>query len=197
LAARPDERNDSAGAAPASRIAAALYERYRHDVYTYCHRRLRDPEEAEDAMQVTFLKAFAGLRNGAVPRVDNAWLFTIATRVVLTRLEVANRLRAVEETANLDEIAEERAGPAERTDMDDVWRAIKALAETPRRALLMRELQGLQYDEIAEELGLDRSHVGVMLFRTRSRLASSLAAPTLHPVRDPGLLIRRQELVQT
>ena len=173
LSAQPDER-ELAAEVPASRIVALLYERYRDDVYTYCRRRLRNPEEAEDATQVTFLKAFTGLRNGAVPQVENAWLFTIAKRVVLTRLEVTDRLRSVEAKADVDGVAEERGGPVERAAMDDVWKAVEALPEAPRRAFLMREWQGLEYDEIAHELGIQRNHVGVMLFRARARVIASL-----------------------
>jgi RNA polymerase sigma-70 factor (ECF subfamily) len=174
LSAQPDERQ-LAAEAPASQIVAALYERYRDDVYAYCQRRLRNPEEAEDATQVTFLKAFTGLKNGAVPQVENAWLFTIAKRVVFTRLEATDRLRAVEAKTDVDGVAEERGGPVERAAMDDVWKAVEALPEAPRRAFLMREWQGLEYDEIAQELGVERNHVGVILFRARSRVIASLS----------------------
>jgi RNA polymerase sigma factor (sigma-70 family) len=140
----------------------------------YCQRRLRNREEAEDATQVTFLKALTGLRNGAVPQVENAWLFTIAKRVVLTRLEVTNRLRAIETKAEVDAVAENRGDALGRAEMDELWKAVEALPETARRAFLMREWQGMQYDEIADALGLDRSHVGVMLHRARRRVVATV-----------------------
>ena len=61
--------------------AGALYEAYSGRILGYCLRRLPNREEAEDAVQHTFMNALRGLRQGVVPRSEAAWLFKIATRV--------------------------------------------------------------------------------------------------------------------
>jgi RNA polymerase sigma-70 factor (ECF subfamily) len=155
------------GAAVADRQTASLYARHYTEVYAFCRRRLRNHEEAEDATQITFVKAFRALRGGAEPQHDAAWLFTIAKNVVATHAQSAARIRAVEV---VDDV--EPAAPAPDAEhVRDLLRAVEELPETPRRAFLMREWQGLEYGEIASALGMERNAVGVMLLRARRRVA--------------------------
>ncbi|MEX2102763.1 MAG: sigma-70 family RNA polymerase sigma factor, partial [Gaiellaceae bacterium] len=58
--------------------AGDLYARFRDRIYGYCLYQLGNVEEAEDALQTTFLYAFRGLRRGVVPVAEGPWLFTIA-----------------------------------------------------------------------------------------------------------------------
>lgn len=151
---------------------STLYARHRTEVYAFCRRRLRDHEAAEDATQAVFVKALRALRNGAEPRDDAAWLFAIAKNVVATSAVSRARLRAVEVAA------EEDAEPAARppVDSDEVQallHAVEALPDTPRRVLLLREWRGLEYHEIASELGMERNAVGVTLLRARRRVAAA------------------------
>jgi RNA polymerase sigma-70 factor (ECF subfamily) len=61
--------------------AALLYERYSSKILGYCRRRLPSREEAEDAVQHTFLNAYRSLRTGVVPHAEAAWLYKIAENV--------------------------------------------------------------------------------------------------------------------
>jgi RNA polymerase sigma-70 factor (ECF subfamily) len=63
----------------------SLFERHSRRILGYCLRRLRSREDAEDAVQQTFLNAYRGLAKGTTPRSELAWLFKIAENVCLSR----------------------------------------------------------------------------------------------------------------
>src|SRR6266550_8338405 len=56
-------------------LTRALYEAYANQIFRYCLHQLGSREEAEDAVQSTFLNAFRGLKRGVVPELEAAWLF--------------------------------------------------------------------------------------------------------------------------
>jgi RNA polymerase sigma factor (sigma-70 family) len=150
----------------------------------YCRRRLRDAEEAEDATQATFLKAFGALGRGVEPLDETAWLFGIARNVVIERVETRGRLRSVElgeEPLTLDA---RPATPDNRPEaLLGLRPALRRLAPQPQRALLLREWQGLTYDEIADDLEIEAASVGTLLMRARRDLAEQLE-PTQRKLRQ-------------
>ena len=87
----------SRGAPPEADSTRALYERYARQIFRYCLHQLGSREEAEDAVQSTFLNAFRGLKRGVVPEIESAWLFKIAHNVCLSRRRstLASRPRRV------------------------------------------------------------------------------------------------------
>ena len=151
----------------------ALYERYSSRVFGYCLKWLRSHEEAEDAVQTTFLYAMRGLRRGVVPRFDEAWLLAIARNVCRTRTEVTRR-RAVEVVRSPQLIEESFAAPARSDELAGLSEALGGLTEPQRRAILLREWQGLSYREIADELDLSQAAVETLIFRARRSLAARL-----------------------
>ena len=165
-------------ALPDTARATDLYERYASRLFGYCLQRLGSREEAEDAVQTTFLNAFRGLSRGIVPASESAWLFKIAENVCLSRHRATFRRRRVEAPGDLAAVEETVAAPA-RAD-DELIPLEDALAEMPdaqRRALLLREWQGLSYREIAAELEVSQSAVETLIFRARRSLARRLEAP--------------------
>src|SRR5436309_8881425 len=155
--------------------AGALYEAYSGRILGYCLRRLPSHEEAEDAVQHTFMNAFRGLRQGVVPRSEAAWLFKIAENVCRERRRSAWRRNQLELVQDPDGMAGLAAAP-QRTH-DELAGLADALAELPpnqQRAILLREWQGLSYKEIAEQLGLTEGAVETLLFRARRSLARKL-----------------------
>ena len=62
-------------AAPEADLTRALYERYSAQIFRYCLHQLGSREDAEDAVQSTFLNAFRGIKRGIVPELESAWLF--------------------------------------------------------------------------------------------------------------------------
>jgi RNA polymerase sigma-70 factor (ECF subfamily) len=155
--------------------AGALYEEFSDRILGYCLRRLPSREEAEDAVQHTFLNAFRGLRQGVVPRSDAAWLFKIAENVCRERRRSAWRRSRVETVQDPDGLAGLAAAP--QGSHDELAGLADALAELPpnqQRAILLREWQGLSYREIAEQLELTEAAVETLLFRARRSLAHKL-----------------------
>lgn len=159
--------------APPDAALAGLYERHADRVFGYCLKWLRSREEAEDAVQTTFLYAMRGLRRGVTPVFEPAWILAIARNVCLNRTASARR-RSVE-IAHDPHVLEERASAAPAIDdLEGIAEALAELTELQRRAILMREWQGLSYKEIAEELELSQSAVETLIFRARRALAARL-----------------------
>jgi RNA polymerase sigma factor (sigma-70 family) len=163
------------GVAVDSRAESVLFERNASRVYGFCLSRLRRREDAEDALQTTFLHAFRSLRRGVVPLVESAWLLGIARNVCLERWEAAGKRSRVE--TSWDPGALDRTAPAlnERTeDVLDLEDALTRLPAQQRRAVVLRDWRGLSYEEVAAELGVSHSAVETMIFRGRRSLAEYL-----------------------
>ncbi|NUR75011.1 MAG: sigma-70 family RNA polymerase sigma factor, partial [Thermoleophilia bacterium] len=162
-------------AAPEADATRDLYERYARQIYSYCLHQLGNREEAEDATQSTFLNAFRGIQRGVDPEFESAWLYKIAQNVCLTRQRSSSRRRRVETPGDLE--AMQDYVPAHQADSDELIRlpeALESMPEQQRKALLLREWQGLSYKEIADELDLSQAAVETLLFRARRSLANGL-----------------------
>jgi RNA polymerase sigma factor (sigma-70 family) len=170
-------RVEGAGA-PEADVTRALYEEYANQVFRYCLHQLGSREEAEDAVQSTFLNAFRGIKRGVVPELEAAWLFKIAHNVCLSRRRSAWRRGRIESPADFEVIEELTPAPSRRADeLIGLQEVLERLPETQRRAILLREWQGLSYREIAAELELSQGAVETLIFRARRSLASGLEQP--------------------
>jgi RNA polymerase sigma factor (sigma-70 family) len=169
----------AAGAvAPEATLTQALYERHATQIFRYCLHQLGSREEAEDAVQSTFLNAFRGIKRGVVPANESAWLFKIAGNVCLSRRRSTWRRGRVESPTDFDVVEELTPAPSRVADellgLQDV---LEQMPESQRRAILLREWQGLSYREIAEELQLSQTAVETLIFRARRSLAKGLERP--------------------
>src|SRR6476619_4086343 len=154
--------------------AGVLYERYARQLQSFCRSRLSSREEAEDAVQHTFLNAYRSLRSGTRPRAEAAWMFAIAANVCRERRRSAWRRSRIEVVSD-DGLVGDRAAPERSHDeLSGVADALAELTPNQRRAILMREWQGLSYREIADELSLSESAVETLIFRARRSLARKL-----------------------
>jgi RNA polymerase sigma factor (sigma-70 family) len=151
---------------------AALFEEHGRMVYGVCRLILRDPVEAEDAAQQTFLSAYRGLLSGQEPRQASAWLGTIA------RNECRARLRS--RSTEPGPLVREPVGDELQHDVgrrEEIHALCAALAELPpqqRDAIVLREFYGLSYAEVGAALGLTGPAVESLLFRSRKRLQEQL-----------------------
>jgi RNA polymerase sigma factor (sigma-70 family) len=165
-------------AVPEADLTHALYERYANQIYRYCLHQLGSREEAEDAVQSTFLNAFRGIRRGIVPVLESAWLFTIAHNVCRSRRRSTWRRDRIESPAEFDTVEELTPAPALRADeLIGLRDVLGTMPESQRRAILLREWQGLSYREIAHELDLSPAAVETLIFRARRSLARGLEQP--------------------
>jgi RNA polymerase sigma factor (sigma-70 family) len=155
--------------------AGLLYERYSSRILGYCRNRLSSREEAEDAVQHTFLNAYRSLRTGVVPHAEAAWLFKIAENVCHERRRSAWRRSRIEIVSDDGEMRDAVAAPVHRHDeLSGLADALAELTPNQRRAILLREWQGLSYREIAAELETTEAAVETLLFRARRSLARKL-----------------------
>jgi RNA polymerase sigma-70 factor, ECF subfamily len=158
--------------------AEELFTEHSRRIYAYCLRQLGSREEAEDAVQATYLNACRSLLSGFEPDVAQAWLFKVAHNVCLTKQRSAWRRRRVERPEDIQEIEELIASPHDPGDellgIDD---ALASLPAQQRRAILLREWHGLSYREVAAEMGVTQGAVETLIFRARRSLAAALDAP--------------------
>ena len=152
-----------------------LFRTYHAPLVRYLTRRLGDRDWAEEVAQETFLRA---LRQSALTN-ERSWLFAVATNLVRDEARKSERRR--KHLALLAEQEREAMHEPEPTSLERAQetalarKAVDALAERDRLALLMRE-EGLNYDEIAEALGLSVGSVGTTLSRARRRLVETYEA---------------------
>ena len=164
--------------APEAAVAHRLYERHSAKLLGYCRHRLGTLEEAEDAVQTTFMNAFRALGRGVVPELESAWLFKIAENVCLSRRRSSWRRNRIESSTDLELIEEIVPGPSrQRDELIGIQAALAAMPEQQRRAILLREWKGLSYREIGVELELSQSAVETLIFRARRSLAQALEGP--------------------
>jgi RNA polymerase sigma factor (sigma-70 family) len=143
-----------------------LYKAHVQDVYRYALMVLRNREDAEDVVQTTFLKAYRVFARGERPRNARPWLITIAHNTCRTRLRDAKR--RPQEVAFEERLAESvEAQPQDGVEPKELLRALGALSFNQRSALVMRELEGRSYSEIAHVLEVSPSAVETLLFRAR------------------------------
>jgi RNA polymerase sigma factor (sigma-70 family) len=161
-------------AATGTRGARALDDLYRKhvgEVYRYAYAVLGNHADAEDVTQTAFVNAFRALERGERPRKPGNWLLAIAHNVIRQRWR-QERARPPE-----TELVDDVAGPQpddESPVLADVVRALQRIPQGQREALVMRELEGRSYREIAEILGLSASALETLLFRARRSLSEEL-----------------------
>src|SRR2546423_6832381 len=145
-----------------------LYRRYVKDVYHYALALLRNPADAEDVTQTTFMNAYRAYRRGDRIEKPQNWLIKIAHNVARTRYARASR--RVKEVP-LEDHLEQLALPEEdRPNVEGVLRALGRLPFNQRAALVMRELEGRTYAEIADTLNVSVAAVETLIFRARRSL---------------------------
>jgi RNA polymerase sigma-70 factor, ECF subfamily len=149
-----------------------MYNRYVGDVYRYALAVMRNPADAEDITQTTFLNAYrAYVEKGSRPEKPQNWLIAIAHNVCRQRFRQSAR-RPTEVTFD-DDIADSVTDDTAPTG-EDIRRALGHLAFNQRAALVMRELEGRSYAEIAEILEVTPSAVETLIFRARRALREQL-----------------------
>src|SRR5947209_13974111 len=160
-----------------------LYRRYVTDVYHYALALLRNPADAEDVTQTTFLNAYRAYQRGVEVEKPQNWLIKIAHNVARTRY--AQSSRRVKEVPLEDHVEQLAVPEEERPNIEGVLRALGCLPFNQRAALVMRELEGRSYVEIADTIGVSVSAVETLIFRARKSLrmrASALRSLTAVPL---------------
>jgi RNA polymerase sigma factor (sigma-70 family) len=149
-----------------------MYKRHVGDVYRYALAVMRNPADAEDVTQTTFLNAYRSfVEKGSRPEKPQNWLIAIAHNVCRQRFRQSARRPS--EVAFDDDIADTLVDD-DMPSGEDIRRALGHLGFNQRAALVMRELEGRSYAEIAEILDLSTSAVETLIFRARRALREQL-----------------------
>ena len=162
---------------------AQMIELYGQPLLRYCHHILCDYHEAQDAVQITFCKAYTHRRRFRPGTNLSAWLYRLAYTTCVDLLRREGRHRAAaglsldDEELNLDvpDPARSPQDEAERRELrESIDRGLAALSPEHRQVLVLREIHQLRYDEIADVLSLDVGTVKSRISRARKQLRKFL-----------------------
>ncbi len=169
-----------------------LVERYQRRVYSFAHALLKNTEDAADVTQEAFVKAFRSLDGFKGDASFYTWIYRITNNLCIDHL----RRHATAETIEYDEAlpdeptAESQAGvgvlstrlgtnpqrSALRHELaEKLEEALGRLPEKHRAILILREVDGLSYEELAETLGIPKGTVMSRLFHARAKMQEILA----------------------
>jgi len=166
-----------------------LLQRYRRPLCHFLNRMVRDTAQAEDLAQEVFLRVYRARREYEPSAKFTTWLFRIATNLALNSLRDGRHRQA---EVSLDAPAEAEDGSEMKLDVPDrapvveqqlverdraavIQRAVFALPDKQRAAVLLHKYQELDYDEIARILGCSVSALKSLLFRAYEALRIELA----------------------
>jgi RNA polymerase sigma-70 factor, ECF subfamily len=148
---------------------------YETPVYNYVLRMVGDRALAEDLSQEIFLRIYQGLPGFSLRCRFTTWLFQVAKNRVLDELRA--RERKPQSSLTLDDLPplEVVDAPLERLEaIDAVWRAVAALNPDLKMALLLRDVVGLSYTEIADALEITLATVKWRIFKAREEVQLAL-----------------------
>ena len=156
---------------------AEAYDRYATPLYSFCRTMLREPADAADAVQDTFVIAaprMSGLRD---PERLRSWLYAVARNECYRRLRAGSQHASIEEAPDVTDEAVDVAADVERADLRAlVHDALGGVGPAEREVLELQLRQGLSGGEVASVLGISRNHAHALLSRARGQLETSLGA---------------------
>lgn len=163
----------------------ALVTKYEKTVYNLALRMTGNAEDAADMTQETFLKAYRSLKSFRGESKFSVWLYRICSNVCLDFLRSKSRKSADSLTVENDEgeeteldVPDDSFDPQRQLEIsltrEAIQRGLDSLSHDQREILLLREINGLSYEEISEVLGIELSTVKTRIFRGRKRLAAFL-----------------------
>jgi len=154
---------------------AAAYDKYAADLHSYCRTMLREPDDAADAVQDTFVIAaskLAGLRD---PGRLRAWLFAVARNECLHRLKARRKATPLQDAPELADDSVDVGAGAERAETVALVRAAIGGLNDSERDAITQLWHGLEVAEVAAVLGVSRNHAYVLFSRAREQLEASVA----------------------
>jgi RNA polymerase sigma-70 factor (ECF subfamily) len=158
------------------RAFSIIVRTYETPVYNYVLRLVHDRSLAEDLTQEVFFRVFQGLPKFSLRCKFTTWLFQVTKNRVLDELRANERrpraLVAIDEIAPLEVLD----APIERLEaIDTLWRAVDALNPDLKMALLLRDVVGLPYSEIADALEVTLATVKWRIHKARDEVQLALA----------------------
>jgi RNA polymerase sigma-70 factor (ECF subfamily) len=167
-----------------------LVERYQNRVHAMVYGMVRDAEEARDITQNAFIKAYQNLATFRIESSFYTWLYRIAMNLAIDQTRKNRRrkttaydeaLASRDEDGNILEAhqSESPQKALQRKQLHErIFAALDELSEEQREVILLREVEGLSYKEIADAMGIPEGTVMSRLFYARKRLQGLLQHST-------------------
>jgi RNA polymerase sigma-70 factor (ECF subfamily) len=157
------------------RAFSLIVRAYETPVYNYVLRLVGDRSLAEDLTQEVFLRVFQGLPRFSHRSKFTTWLFQVTKNRVLDELRANERrpraLVALDDAPPLEVVD----APAEQVEtIEALWVAVEGLTTDLKMALLLRDVVGLSYNEIADALGTTLATVKWRIFKAREEVQLAL-----------------------
>ena len=164
----------------------ALVLEHQNKVYSLALRMVGNEEDARDMAQEAFIRAFNSLTGFRGDSKFSVWLYRLTSNICIDFLRSRAKKRTISMTWTDDEgedageleIPDERFMPEQSLERasvrESVQRGLDSLSPQYREILLLREINGLSYDEISEALGIEPGTVKSRIFRARKKLCDFL-----------------------
>jgi len=157
------------------RAFTLIFSAYEAPVFNYVLRMVGNRTLAEDLTQDVFLRVFQGLRGYSLRARFTTWLFQVAKNRVVDELRSEERrprsLVTIDDAPRLEVVD----APIELSEAIAVlWRAVEELSFDLKQALLLRDIVGLSYNEIAETLDVTMATVKWRIFKAREEVQQAL-----------------------
>lgn len=178
---------------------ARLLELHQNKVYGLTLRLVGSPEDAMELTQETFFNAWRGLPNFHADSKFSTWLYRLATNAAIDFLRREKRRKNLstiplsmdDDSDRVLDIPDQRFTPQsqlERQELQEaVHRGLGQLSDEHRQVLVLRELNGLSYTEIAQVLGIEEGTVKSRIFRARLALRNILLADGNFSASEPSI----------
>ena len=155
-----------------------LVERYQHLVYTLALRMVKRPEDAQDVAQEAFLSAWKALPKFRMDAQFSTWIYRLTVNAATSLLRRRREEHSLDDEENPVVMADSAPTPheaAERRERREILKdCIGQLTDNHRKILILREIHGLNYQEIGEVLELSPGTVRSRLARARKELREKL-----------------------
>jgi RNA polymerase sigma-70 factor, ECF subfamily len=169
------------------RAFSIILRAYETPIFNYVLRLVGDRTLAEDLTQEVFLRVYQGLPRFSLRCKFTTWLFQVTKNRVLDELRANDRrpraLVALEDVPPLEVVD----APVERVEaIDALWRAVEGLNVDLKMALLLRDIVGLSYTEIADSLEITLATVKWRIFKAREEVQAALEREGVSFEREPA-----------
>jgi RNA polymerase sigma factor (sigma-70 family) len=158
-----------------------LYSRYRERIFSFILGKVHDHGRAEDIAQEVFMSALRRLRSSEQTIAFKPWIYEIAKNACIDEFRRGSRAREVplesdgefvvdRQKSSLSRVPTPAAAVESKQRLDHLRGAFGGLSATHHQLLVMREFEGMSYDEIGQRLDMTRQMVESSLFRARRKL---------------------------